>query len=111
MTLEEVQARLESGISESIVTMQGDGCNCSAVIISPAFEGISKVNRQRLVLKLVKEEINKKDDNTLINQINHFADVVSKKIQPKVNGNDGLVSLKIFAAITKSAKLGKKIRL
>jgi acid stress-induced BolA-like protein IbaG/YrbA len=57
MTLEEVQARLESGISESIVTMQGDGCNCSAVIISPAFEGISKVNRQRLVLKLVKEEM------------------------------------------------------
>ena len=60
---------------------------------------------------LVKEDINKKDDNTLINQINHFADVVSKKIKPKVNGNDGLVSLKIFAAITKSAKLGKKIRL
>ena len=60
---------------------------------------------------LVKEDINKKDDNTLINQIDHFADVVSKKIQPKVNGNDGLVSLKIFAAITKSAKLGKKIRL
>ena len=57
MTLEEVQARLESGISESIVTMHGDGCNCSAVIISPAFEGISKVNRQRLVLKLVKEEM------------------------------------------------------
>ena len=60
---------------------------------------------------LVKEDINKKDDNTLINQINHFADVVGKKIKPKVNGNDGLVSLKIFAAITKSAKLGKKIRL
>ena len=57
MTLEEVQARLESGISESIVTMQGDGCNCSAVIVSPAFKGISKVNRQRLVLKLVKEEM------------------------------------------------------
>ena len=57
MTLEEVQARLESGISESSVTMQGDGCNCSAVIVSPAFEGISKVNRQRLVLKLVKEEM------------------------------------------------------
>jgi len=60
---------------------------------------------------LVKEDINKKDDNTLINQINHFADVVSKKTQPKVNGYDGLVSLKIFAAITKSAKFGKKIRL
>jgi predicted dehydrogenase len=60
---------------------------------------------------LVKEDKNKKDDNTLINQINHFADVVTKKVKPKVNGNDGLISLKIFAAITKSAKLGKKIKL
>ena len=34
-----------------------------------------------------------------------------KKVKPKVNGNDGLISLKIFAAITKSAKFGKKIKL
>lgn len=59
----------------------------------------------------VNEDKNKKDDNTLINQINHFADVVAKKAKPKVNGNDGLVSLKIFAAITKSSKSGKKIKL
>jgi len=60
---------------------------------------------------LVKEDKNIKDDNTLINQINHFVDVVTKKIKPKVNGNDGLISLKIFAAITKSSKTGKKIRI
>ena len=54
---------------------------------------------------------NKKDDNTLVNQINHFADVVTKKTKPKVNGNDGLISLKIFAAITKSAKSGKKVKI
>ena len=60
---------------------------------------------------LVKEDKNMQDDNTLINQINHFADVVTKKIKPKVNGNDGLVSLKIFAAITKSSKTGKKIKI
>ncbi len=58
----------------------------------------------------VNEDKNKKDDNTLINQIDHFADVVSKKVKPKVNGNDGLTSLKIFAAITKSAKTGKKVK-
>jgi predicted dehydrogenase len=60
---------------------------------------------------LVNENKNKKNDSTLVNQIDHFADVVFKKVRPKVNGNDGLISLKIFAAITKSAKLGKKIRL
>ena len=59
----------------------------------------------------VNEDKNKKDDNTLVNQIDHFADVVTKKTKPKVNGNDGLISLKIFAAITKSAKTGKKIKI
>ena len=59
----------------------------------------------------VNEDKNKKDDNTLVNQIDHFADVVAKKAKPKVNGNDGLISLKIFAAITKSAKTGKKIKI
>ena len=60
---------------------------------------------------IVKEDKNKKDHNTLINQIDHFADVVKKKVKPKVNGNDGLVSLKIFAAITISAKTGRKIKI
>ena len=43
--------------------------------------------------------------------INTKSDVVLKKVEPKVNGNDGLNSLKIFAAITKSAKTGKKIKI
>ena len=60
---------------------------------------------------LVNENKNKKNDSTLVNQIDHFADVVFKKVRPKVNGNDGLISLKIFAAITKRAKFGEKIRL
>ena len=60
---------------------------------------------------LVNEDKNKKDDNTLVNQIDHFAEVVSKKTKPKVNGNDGLISLKIFAAIKKSAKTGKKVKI
>ena len=59
----------------------------------------------------LKSDINKKDDNTLVNQIDHFSDVVLKKVKPKVTGNDGLNSLKIFAAITKSAKTGKKIKI
>ncbi len=57
MTLDEVQAKLEAGIESSDVSMEGDGCNCSAVIVSPIFEGLSLLQRQRLVLGLVKEEI------------------------------------------------------
>ena len=46
MTLEEVQKKLELGIEQSEVTMEGDGCNCSAVIVSPIFEGLSLLQRQ-----------------------------------------------------------------
>ena len=57
MTLEEVQKKIEVGLEGSEVMMEGDGCNCSAVIVSPVFEGLSLLQRQRLVLGLVKEEI------------------------------------------------------
>ena len=57
MTLEEVQAKIEQSIEGSEVVMEGDGCNCSAVIVSSAFDGLSLLQRQRLVLGLVKEEI------------------------------------------------------
>ena len=57
MTLEEVQKKIEFGIEQSQVTMEGDGCNCSAVVISPIFEGLSLLQRQRAVLAVVSEEI------------------------------------------------------
>ena len=57
MTLEEVQKKLEVGLEGSEVMMEGDGCNCSAVIVSSVFEGLSLLQRQRLVLGLVKDEI------------------------------------------------------
>ena len=57
MTLEEVQKKIELGINQSQVTMEGDGCNCSAVVVSPFFEGLSLLQRQRAVLALVSEEI------------------------------------------------------
>ena len=50
-------------------------------------------------------------DTRLVNQINHLCDVVSGKAKPKVSGYDGLQSLKIFAAIIKSSKTGKKIKI
>ena len=57
MTLEEVQKKIELGIDQSQDTMEGDGCNCSAVVISPIFEGLSLLQRQRAVLSVVSEEI------------------------------------------------------
>lgn len=59
----------------------------------------------------VEDKKDKKDTKTLINQINHFSDVILKKTKPKVTGDDGLNLLKIFEAIKKSTKTGKKIRI
>ena len=61
--------------------------------------------------KIFYKKINKKKDKTsLINQINHFANVIDRKSKPKVTGLDGLYSLKIYEAILKSAKTGRKIK-
>ncbi|MCS5591281.1 MAG: BolA/IbaG family iron-sulfur metabolism protein [Gammaproteobacteria bacterium] len=57
MTLDEIQAKLEAGIEGSQVTMEGDGCNCSTIVVSPIFEGMSLLQRQRTVLAVVSEEI------------------------------------------------------
>ena len=59
---------------------------------------------------LVKNKRDKKDNKTLINQIDHFADVILKKVKPKVSAEDGLNLLKIFKAIEKSSKTGQKVR-
>ncbi|MDG2353801.1 MAG: BolA/IbaG family iron-sulfur metabolism protein [Gammaproteobacteria bacterium] len=57
MTLEEIQAKLEAGVEDSTVTMDGDGCNCSTLVVSPIFEGMSLLARQRMVLAAVRENI------------------------------------------------------
>ena len=61
--------------------------------------------------KIYHQDASTRDSRyTLVNQIDHLCDVVEGKAKPKVTGNDGLQSLKIFAAIIKSSKTGKKIK-
>jgi len=57
MTLEEIQAKLEAGVEDSTVTMEGDGCNCSTLVVSPIFEGMSLLARQKMILATVRENI------------------------------------------------------
>ncbi|MCS5590475.1 MAG: BolA/IbaG family iron-sulfur metabolism protein [Candidatus Thioglobus sp.] len=57
MTLEEIQAKLEAGVEGSTVTMDGDGCNCSTLVVSSIFEGMSLLARQKMVLAAVRENI------------------------------------------------------
>ncbi|MBA5249791.1 MAG: BolA/IbaG family iron-sulfur metabolism protein [Gammaproteobacteria bacterium] len=57
MTLTEIQTKIEASIQNSTVTMQGDGCNCSTLVVSPLFEGMSLLARQKMVLAAVRTEI------------------------------------------------------
>ena len=57
MTLGEIQAKLEAGVENSTVTMEGDGCNCSTLVVSSIFEGMSLLARQKMVLAAVRENI------------------------------------------------------
>ncbi len=57
MILEEIQAKIQTGIENSTVTMEGDGCNCSTKVVSPIFEGMSLLDRQKMVLAVMNEEI------------------------------------------------------
>ncbi len=57
MTLDEVQAKLEAGVENAVVTMEGDGCNCSTLVVSPVFEGMSLLARQKMVLAAVRSDI------------------------------------------------------
>ena len=57
MTLEEIQAKIEAGIDNASVTMEGDGCSCATTVVSEAFEGKSLLERQKMVLATVRKDI------------------------------------------------------
>ena len=57
MTLEEIQAKIEAGIEGATVTMEGDGCSCATTVVSTAFEGMSLLERQKMVLATVRADI------------------------------------------------------
>jgi len=67
-------------------------------------------NKERSWWKpIYSKKFNPKIINPLINQISNFCNVIKKKEEPLVTAEDGLESLKIFEAILKSSKMGKKI--
>jgi acid stress-induced BolA-like protein IbaG/YrbA len=57
MTLAEIQVKIQAGIESSTVTVEGDGCSCSTKVVSPIFEGMSLLARQKMVLAVMDEEI------------------------------------------------------
>lgn len=57
MEIAEVRNLIETAIPGCELTVSGEGCSFSAIVISEAFEGMSPVKRQQQVLASVKEPL------------------------------------------------------
>lgn len=57
MTPEEVKTLIEAGMSNSTVTVTGDGSKFEAVVVSADFEGKTMVQEQKMVYATVNQEI------------------------------------------------------
>ena len=57
MEPEQIKALIEQGIPNSQANVTGDGGKYEAIVISPAFEGLSMVKEHQLVYATVNEHI------------------------------------------------------
>lgn len=57
------------------------------------------------------EKFDYEKSDPLINQINHFCDVISRKAEPLVSANEGYKTLQVIEAIQIAAESGETVRL
>ncbi|TVQ87859.1 MAG: BolA/IbaG family iron-sulfur metabolism protein [Chromatiaceae bacterium] len=58
MQTEAVASLIRAGLPGAEVEVTGDGSHFEAIVVSPAFEGLSLIKKQRLVMDTVRAEIN-----------------------------------------------------
>lgn len=57
MTPEDVKTLIEQGLPNAQVTINGEGCNLEAIVVSSAFEGLPMLKQHKLVYALVNHFI------------------------------------------------------
>lgn len=57
MEPQEIARLLEQGLNDAEVHVDGDGRHFQALIVSPAFEGLSLIKRHRMVYDILREHI------------------------------------------------------
>lgn len=55
MDTQQIKTWIEAGMPEATVEVVGDGYHFQALVVSPAFEGKSLIQRQRIVKSLLQE--------------------------------------------------------
>ena len=57
MEISEVIGLIKAGIPDAEVLVEGEGCNFTVVVVSPVFEGLSLLKKQKQVMATVTEQI------------------------------------------------------
>ncbi|MCZ6696304.1 MAG: BolA/IbaG family iron-sulfur metabolism protein [Acidobacteria bacterium] len=57
MHLKEIQRKIELGIPDSRVEVVGEEAHYGATIVSPAFEGKTRIEQHQMVYALLREEM------------------------------------------------------
>jgi acid stress-induced BolA-like protein IbaG/YrbA len=57
MQAEQIKLQLQQHLADSHVDVDGDGHHFYATVVSPVFEGQSRVARQQLVYQILNEQI------------------------------------------------------
>ena len=57
MEIDTIAQRIRAGLPGAEVQVSGDGEHFEALVISEAFEGVSLLKRERLVMETVKAEV------------------------------------------------------
>ena len=57
VTPEELKTRIEAGIADAQADVSGDGHHFTAVVIAPAFAGLSRLAQHKLVYEVFGDEV------------------------------------------------------
>jgi acid stress-induced BolA-like protein IbaG/YrbA len=57
LDVKEIQQRIERGIPDSRVEVVGEEAHYSALIVSPAFEGKTRIEQHQMVYALLRDEM------------------------------------------------------
>ncbi len=57
METEAIAALIRAGMPDATVQVTGDGSHFEAVVVSPAFAGLTPIKKQRLVMDTVREQL------------------------------------------------------
>ena len=57
VTTEEIRQRIEDGLPDATADVTGDGQHFRAEVVSPAFDGLSRIQQHKLVYEIFGDEL------------------------------------------------------